>query len=155
MPEVISSFKGKYSFLSNFYLVPHRVFGYPTVEHFFQAMKINLPSAAETIAARQPFKTSNLSAGAAKKMGRAATLRDDWEDIKDEVMKTGLMVKFNADYPLASRLIDTGDAILIEGNNWHDNYWGKCSCGPCVAFHPGQNKLGELLMEVRGQLCQS
>ena len=25
------------------------------------------------------------------------------------------------------QLIDTGDAMLIEGNWWHDNYWGNCT----------------------------
>lgn len=23
--------------------------------------------------------------------------------------------------------MDTGDAILIEGNYWNDTYWGKCN----------------------------
>ena len=43
---------------------------------------------------------------------------------------------------MASRLINTGDAILIEGNTWGDTYWGVCD-------GVGENRLGKLLMEVR------
>ena len=25
-------------------------------------------------------------------------------------------------------LVDTGDIIIIEGNIWHDNFWGNCIC---------------------------
>ena len=34
---------------------------------------------------------------------------------------------------------------LIEGNWWHDYYWGVCS-------GRGKNKLGEILMRVREEL---
>ena len=44
----------------------------------------------------------------------------------------------------------TGDAELIEGNTWHDNYWGVCSCSKCNGR--GKNRLGKLLMKVREEL---
>ena len=40
------------------------------------------------------------------------------------------------------KLLDTGDTELIEGNNWHDTFWGVCK-------GKGQNNLGKILMEVR------
>ena len=41
---------------------------------------------------------------------------------------------------------------LIEGNNWHDVFWGKCSCPRCNGG--GQNHLGKILMKVREELKQ-
>jgi hypothetical protein len=43
---------------------------------------------------------------------------------------------------MAQRLIQTGDAYLIEGNTWGDQYWGVCD-------GQGLNSLGLLLMETR------
>ena len=82
--------------------------------------------------------------GLAKKMGRSVSLRPDWEDIKDDVMLEGLYRKF-ADDELADWLLDTGDEELVEGNWWHDRYWGVCD-------GVGQNKLGKLLMKVRSEI---
>lgn len=39
----------------------------------------------------------------------------------------------------------TGDAELIEGNNWGDTFWGVCN-------GRGENMLGKLLMEIRDYL---
>jgi predicted NAD-dependent protein-ADP-ribosyltransferase YbiA (DUF1768 family) len=41
---------------------------------------------------------------------------------------------------------------LIEGNYWHDNCWGSCTCIKC-ADRPKQNALGKILMLVREE-CQ-
>ena len=36
------------------------------------------------------------------------------------------------DHPaIAVALIATGDIELVEKNNWHDNFWGDCSCLRC------------------------
>ena len=43
------------------------------------------------------------------------------------------------------KLLDTGDAILIEGNDWGDRYWGVCD-------GVGQNKLGLILMGLRKKM---
>jgi predicted NAD-dependent protein-ADP-ribosyltransferase YbiA (DUF1768 family) len=60
-------------------------------------------------------------------------------------MLTLLREKFR-DWNLRDRLLNTGDAILIEGNTWHDTYWGHCICPRC---HGGANFLGILLTQVR------
>lgn len=37
---------------------------------------------------------------------------------------------------------------IVEGNYWHDNYWGNCTCDKCKNIE-GQNKLGKILMKIR------
>ena len=44
-------------------------------------------------------------------------------------------------------LLATGGEELIEGNWWHDNFFGVCTCGPCDG--KGKNNLGKILMRVR------
>jgi hypothetical protein len=42
-------------------------------------------------------------------------------------------------------LLDTSDKVLIEENNWNDTFWGVCN-------GVGENNLGRLLMQVRGEI---
>ena len=87
--------------------------------------------------------------GKAKRLGRSVTLRSDWETIKSYYMELGLRLKFkNPD--LAAKLIATGNAELIEGNDWHDCAWGICRCDRCNG--QGANLLGKLLMKVRAEI---
>ena len=137
---MICEFEDKYAFLSNFYPSPILYEGivYPTNEHFFQAMKTMDQEERKKIAAAD-------TPGQAKRLGRHVQLRADWERIKVDVMRTGLMLKFT-DAELAQKLIDTGDEELIEGNWWHDTTWGVCN-------GVGQNKLGKILMRVREEIA--
>jgi len=143
--NTISSFRGDYAFLSNFFElripIQHDNVSYPTVEHFFQAMKSLNPTVRSTIAAL-------VHPGAAKKYGRSVQLRPDWEDAKISVMRFGLLLKFAANPELKNQLLYTIESILVEGNYWHDNVWGNCLCPKCVDIE-GQNLLGYLLMETR------
>jgi ribA/ribD-fused uncharacterized protein len=145
MKLIISAFENEYAFLSNFYDSPITIdnITYPTVEHFFQAMKcLHINDRKWIVSAPTP--------GVAKRIGRMLALRSDWESIKEDVMYRGLKAKF-ADKKFAEQLLDTGDAELIEGNWWHDNIWGDCRCDKCAGI-PGQNRLGKLLMKVREEL---
>ena len=137
MPTIIDRFAGKYSFLSNFSPSP---LTQPTVEHCFQAAKCALPEEAEKI-----MKAD--SPGLAKSLGRRAKLRADWEYARYPTMLALVTYKFC--HPgLRELLIETGDAELIEGNYWHDNYWGACWCEKCKD-EPKHNTLGKILMKVR------
>ena len=142
---MIVEFDGNYAFLSNFYPSPiyHEGITYPTNEHFFQAMKtLDIDERKAIAAAETP--------GLAKRMGRNVKLRPDWEKIKVDVMRLGLMLKFT-DAALAEKLIATGNKMLVEGNWWHDNTWGSCYCEKCCT-HPGRNLLGHLLVDLREEL---
>lgn len=138
--KIINCFDGEFAFLSNFYNSPIEKDGivYPTNEHFFQAMKTLDNEERKRIAAAE-------TPGKAKRMGRNVKLRPDWEECKYQVMKEGLTLKFLCHKELAEKLIATGDAQLIEGNWWGDTTWGICN-------GVGENHLGKLLMEIRGDL---
>lgn len=53
--------------------------------------------------------------------------------------------KFTQNKELAKRLKATGDKTLIEGNYWHDTYWGVCE-------GVGENYLGKILMNLRSEI---
>ena len=76
---------------------------------------------------------------------RQNPLRQDWEEIKDEVMLQALRMKFSQNPEIAKELLATGDALLIEHTR-NDDYWADGGDG----F--GKNKLGLLLMQVREEL---
>ena len=142
---MIIEFENEYAFLSNFYPSPftHEGIEYPTNEHFFQAMKTTDLELRKAIAAAK-------TPGVAKRMGRTVKLRPDWERVKVDVMRLGLILKFqNPD--LKEKLLATGDEELIEGNWWCDNVWGSCHCDACFNT-PGRNMLGMLLMDLRKEL---
>ncbi len=135
--------KGKpYGCFSNFSPHSFELDGawWSTSEHYFQAQKFaGTPYAEEIRRARTPSE--------AAKMGRRRShpLRPDWEQVKDQVMLQGVMRKFETHADIRSVLLATGDQVLIE-NAPKDYYW---SCG---ADGSGQNKLGQILMEVRNLL---
>ena len=144
---MIERFEGKYEFLSNFYPseIEYEGVVYPTVEHAFQAAKTLDINEREEIA---KLATPSL----AKKAGRSVKLRSDWENVKDEVMLACLRTKFSIP-ELREKLVATGDEWLIEGNTWHDNYWGDCSCPKCAGIK-GKNTLGYLLCVVRREILE-
>lgn len=143
----INSFSGKYAFLSNFSpaIIQAEGIVYPTVEHFYQAMK------TEDVASHKIIAALNHPAGA-KKYGYKVKIRPDWAQVKVAFMAAGLQAKFQ--YPnLRADLLATGSEELVEGNMWHDNFWGSCSCPKCWN-KPGLNNLGKLLMAIRTVLQQ-
>lgn len=139
MPAQITSFKGAHRWLSNFWPAAVRLDGirYTSVEHAYQAAK-NTDQLYRLNIWHAP------TPAAAKKLGKTATLRDDWDAVKLSVMHDLLTQKF-AYLDLRLLLLATGDAELIEGNNWGDTFWGVCK-------GVGQNHLGKLLMRVRSEI---
>jgi ribA/ribD-fused uncharacterized protein len=148
-PAVIDKFEGDYEFLSNFYRqnLPICFEGenYPTVEHAFQA--------AKTLDKGERTKIRHVTTpGRAKQLGRAVKLRKNWNSIRVVIMLELLRNKF-APEKMANKLRETKNTKLIEGNYWHDNFWGICVCSTCWAIkHKKQNILGKLLMQVRSEL---
>jgi ribA/ribD-fused uncharacterized protein len=140
MKKEINDFSGENKFLSNFYLHPLAYDGliYPAVENAFQAQKTMDADIRLTFRGMKPER--------AKQRGRQLDLRPDWEFLKDDLMLELLQIKFR-DGELARKLLATGNANLVEGNWWGDEYWGRCN-------GKGLNKLGVLLMQVRSALNQ-
>ena len=67
-----------------------------------------------------------------------------------EIMHDIVLAKFTQNPDLKAKLIATCDEYLLEGNTWHDNYWGVCLCnGSKCLDKVGKNKLGLILMQVR------
>lgn len=141
----VKGFSGEHRFLSNFY--PCRIIyngnSYTCVEAAFQAEKCADP--------RDCAAFSELTASDAKRLGRTVDLRENWEDTKITVMRDLLRIKFLGQPELLEMLLATKDAPLIEGNRWHDNFWGDCTCDRCVG-KSGRNMLGQLLMDLRSSM---
>ena len=136
----ITEFRGPYFFLSNFYETPvkYESLTYPSSEAAFQAAKCLDPKA------RKIFQT--MTPKQAKQFGRHVSLRPDWEQVKLQVMSEILKNKFE-NKTLRTQLLATDTANLVEGNYWHDTFWGVD-----LTTGKGQNHLGKLLMNLRKNL---
>lgn len=142
---VIDRFTGPHAYLSNFYDSPLVYVGqdFPTAEHAFQWDKLlKVPDRTKVQRAATP--------GAAKKLGRKYPMRGDWESVKFGVMNQIVYAKFDQHRDLGEELIATRNALLIEGNDWHDLTWGVCLCDRHNGA--GHNGLGNILMSVRAEL---
>lgn len=112
-----------------------------TCEHFFQAQKF--AGNAEHVEAVRRAETPKRAATIGR--DRKRPLREDWEDVKDGIMYTGVLTKFQTHDQIRDILLSTGDARLVE-NAPTDYYWG------CGQDGSGLNRLGEILMRVRDEL---
>ncbi len=129
----VRGFFGPWAFLSNFFIEPDGTH----VEGEYQQAK------CATTADRDRFL--GLSPRGAKALGQQIILRKGWEEMKLGIM-FGLVLQKFQDHPhLGRKLLLTGQCELIEDNWWGDRYWG-------VYRGVGENHLGKLLMQVRGEL---
>ena len=132
-----------YGAFSNFSAHPFVLDGglWPTSEHYFQAQKFaGHPGQQEEIR----LATTPMEA-AEKGRERHRPLRPDWAVARDDAMRAALAAKFTAHPQLGELLLSTGDEALIEKTTG-DHYWG------CGTEGTGQNRLGQLLMELREAL---
>jgi ribA/ribD-fused uncharacterized protein len=140
----INSFQGDYRFLSNFWpcSIQYQQLLYPTVEHAYQAAKV------ENLVIKEKIKDCPTPA-AAKDFFKNHQIKPDqgWTVARKLlVMEELLTLKFGGQEPFLTRaLLATSDAVLIEGNTWGDTFWG-------VYDNIGENHLGQLLMKVRAAL---
>ncbi len=148
MLTIIGKFTGEYRFLSNFYKAGIRFgrYTYPTAEHLYQYLKTTPGSNWES------YFRMNENPADAKKIGGSILIPPYWDRYRRCHMRMVLRLKFEDKY-LAKRLKSTGEATLVEGNTWHDNYWGNCTCAECTKI-TGGNTLGKLLMELRANLSK-
>lgn len=139
-------FRDEFAFLSNFSrfetpLVYNSII-YNTNEHFYQAMKFKDDNVR--------FLIANHPSKGLKAFCKDFPLREDWDDIKENVMRYGLEYKFSKRNPtLRSKIIKTQGIELVEYNWWGDKYWGVCS-----TTDVGENRLGKMLMEIREKVIE-
>ena len=142
--EKINNFRDKYRFLSNFYQCDFEYDGivYHNAETAFQAQKL------KTIEERKEFALLK-NPVIAKRKGRGIKDLDvaKWNKEAPELMLDILRKKFS-NPELREKLLSTNDAILEEGNKWHDNHWGACICEKCANKNK-ENLLGKILMQIR------
>lgn len=130
----IKGLSGPYRFLSNFFIEPDGTH----VEGDYQRAKC---SRFEDRA-----KFDGLSPKHAKALGQQVRIREDWEDVKVNIMLFHVTKKFKDHPDLKWMLMKTEDAWLEETNTWGDTYWG-------TVHGRGDNILGLILMQVRSDLC--
>jgi ribA/ribD-fused uncharacterized protein len=143
---MITEFRDEYRFLSNFYPLefPIKIEGleFWTIENIYQAAKSLDYAHWKLVSAATP--------GEAKRLGAKADLREDWDEYKYGLMSYLTHLKFMQP-TLKKKLKLTGNEYIVEGNSWHDNYWGSCFCVKCEKIE-GQNNLGKILMTERYRL---
>jgi N-glycosidase YbiA len=139
MPIYFYSTRGDYGSFSNFSAHSFELDGeyWPTTEHYFQAQKF--PGTPQVDRIRQAKTPKD-----AAKMGRdrSIPLRQDWAQVKDDIMQKAVLRKFETHEDIREILLATGDEEIIE-NSPIDYYWG------CGKDGSGKNMLGQILMEVR------
>ena len=115
---------------------------WPTVAHYFLAMKFPADPALQEQIRQAP------TAAKAKSLGQSKDLpmRGDWEAIKDRVMKSALLAKFRQNPAALHLLQSTGERHLLNVSP-SDAYWGSGKSGK------GENRMGSLLEEVRTELA--
>lgn len=144
--ETSNGFQDEYRFLSNFWPLETPIvrggLSFATTEHFYQAMKFTHGWLIEAVATHP---TKGLKAFVAE---HEAFIRDDWDEIRLQVMEYALRHKFSEKNPiLRQKLIDTEGVELIEYNTWKDIFWGVG-----LKSKIGKNNLGKLLMKIRESL---
>ena len=113
---------------------------WPTTEHYFQAQKFVGTAHVEAIrCATTPRRAAE------RGRERSRPLRQDWEQVKDDIMHRAVLKKFQTHEEIRQVLLSTGDEEIIE-NAPSDYYWG------CGKNRTGQNKLGIILAQVREEL---
>jgi len=148
--EPITDFRGEFEFLSNFHI---NVFEWRQKQWFcgeqaFQYAKTFYPKNSmerqrcEDLGKRLR-DTGN--PGVAKKYGRQVPLNVvEWDKNKVQYMREIVHARFlTSRRDMVGPLINTGAAMLVEGNDWNDTFWGRCN-------GRGRNVLGAILMEERG-----
>lgn len=137
-----SAHEDPYGCFSNFSRHGFNVDGkyWRTSEHYFQAQKFaGTPHEERVRGAKTPKQAAEIG------RDRKLPLREDWEQVKDKVMRKAVLAKFSTHPDIRAILLGTGDEAIVE-NAPNDYYWG------CGQDGTGKNMLGKILMQVREQL---
>lgn len=145
--------KGEHRNLSNDSEHPIEIDGvkFPTVEHYFQAMKAKTFADEEMYEKILKAKTPKAAKALGKKVQNLIV--EKWDAEKDIIMEKGLRAKFVQHPELRKQLLETGGKIIGEANP-RDHYWGigsgvESDKSKCPSKWRGQNKMGRCLMKLR------
>ena len=135
----IKGFFDDYSWLSNFHpcSVMFKGLVFKSSEAAYQAAKSLDPA--------DWLRFSQMTASESKREGKVVKIREDWNDVKYNIMYDIVLDKFLRNKDLREKLLNTGDKYLEETNWWKDKIWG-------VYNGEGTNWLGKILMDVRSKL---
>lgn len=141
---VINSFHGKYAFLSNAYQAPVKCVGiaFRNAEAAYQALKYTDQEIREQFC--------DLDAREAKLFGRELEQKPDWDEWnqkKVDIMLSVVYAKFDQNPELQEKLLETGNAILVQGGAKNDSFWSVSA-----KTGTGKNYMGAILMHVRETL---
>lgn len=133
------STRGDYGCFSNFSRHGFELGGtyWKTSEHYFQAQKF---AGTEHEAYVRFAPTPKEAARRGRR--RDLPLREDWNAVKDDVMRRAVLRKFETHAHIRETLLATGERPLVE-NAPSDYYWG------CGKDGSGKNMLGKILVETR------
>ncbi|MBO4746183.1 MAG: NADAR family protein [Alphaproteobacteria bacterium] len=138
---------GEYYFLSPLSAFPIKMvvdgqeYVFPTVEHYYQAMKFyaNDSRFCNILKLENPDDARLLTKTPEYKVNR----RTGFDDMKFDIMEQGLRAKFTQNQDAAKLLLTTGDAILVK----------SCAvCYKCGFGRGGNNRMGQMLMQIRDEL---
>ena len=132
----------RWQWLSNFAESPFVIDGvqWPSVEHYYQAQKY---AGTEAEAMIRQAETPQQARKAGR--NRSLVVREDWDAVKEDVMRKAVAAKFAAHRRLREWLLATGEEELVH-HSTSDRFWGRTEDGQ------GENRLGEILMELRDYL---
>ena len=148
--EPIAFFRDEYRWLSNFAEADIEGidgYGYSSVEHAYQSAKFygtTRDKAFRDIIMDGTAREAKIFARKNKKYVR--------KNFNDTDRKLSLMLKLVSrkfeKHGYLRALLKTGNRPLIEGNEWHDNFWGDCYADTDIK---GENNLGKILVFIREQ----
>ena len=139
---------GEYWFLSPLAAFPIRMmvdgreFTFPTVEHYYQAMKFYATDARFNVilGMKNPDDARLITKTPEYKVNRRA----DFDNQKYEIMERGLRARYKQNPDAAKMLLQTGDAILLKACP----VCYKCGFG----IGSGENRIGKTMMAIRREL---
>ena len=139
---MIKEFSGNYNWLSNFFPCSICLNGqvFPSVEHAYQSEK---SSEREWKKWCQYVSSPGKIKRDAKKL---EINRKEWDKKKLKIMEICIDQKFSKE-PFRTKLLETGEEEIQEGNNWNDEFWGVN-----LKTGKGSNHLGKLIMKKRDRL---
>lgn len=111
---------------------------FPTAEAAYQAYKN--PGNLEYIIMQSSASSPKVS----KELGKSIKLRNDWDKIKETIMKSVIKAKFNQHPDIYELLVNTGLRIIIKSSK-RTSFWNSSS----------DNRMGNLLMSVRNEKINS